>query len=96
MTTTDIRAFSPAPCDIEVVDVWPPGRFSDVARDAYDSLARSGRIRPVRVSRDTTGRVIVRYLADIPAPWIRGELKEAKYAGKQLKLQETGKTVQDR
>lgn len=87
MTTTDIRAFAPAPCDIEVVDVWPPGRFSDVARDAYDSLARSGRIRPVRVSRDTAGRVIVRYLADIPEQWIRQELKEAKMNGRQMRME---------
>lgn len=84
---TDFGKWLPAPCDIEVVDVWPPGRFSDVARDAYDSLARSGRIRPVRVSRDTAGRVIVRYMADCPEQWIRQELREAKLAGRQMRIE---------
>lgn len=77
----------PAPFDIEVVDVWPPGRLTDVARDAYDALARVGRIRPRSVTRDAAGRVIVRYMADIPEPWIRQELREAKLAGRQMRIE---------
>lgn len=83
---TDFGKWLPAPFDVEVVDVWPPGRLTDAERDAYDQLAGAGRIRPVRASRDAAGRVIVRYLADIPAPWIHLELKEAKYSGKQLQI----------
>lgn len=77
----------PAPFDIEVVDMWPPGRLTDAARDAYDALARQGRIQPRKVTRDAAGRVIVRYMADIPAPWIRQELKEAKLAGRQMRME---------
>lgn len=79
--------FEPAPFDIEVVDVWPPGTLTDAVKDAYDALAAAGRIIPRGlVSRDAAGRVIVRYMADIPAPWIHLELKEAKYSGKQLQI----------
>lgn len=85
MTTFD--KWLPAPMDIEVVDVWQPGRFTDAARDAYDTLARQGRIRPRKVTRDAAGRVIVRYMADIPEPWIRAELREAKYQGKQMEME---------
>ena len=79
--TPDRRAlrFEPAPMDVEVVDVWPPGRLSHAEKDAYDALASAGRIRPVRVDRDDAGRVYVRYMADIPEQWIREELREAKY-----------------
>lgn len=78
--------FEAAPLDVEVVDVWPPGRLSRAAQDAYDTLARAGRIRPVRVDRDGAGRVYVRYMADIPEQWIREELREAKYRGRQMDL----------
>ena len=77
----------PAPMDIDVVDVWPPGRFTDTARDAYDNLANAGRIRPKGVVRDAAGRVIVRYMADCPDAWIREELRAAKYAGKQIRME---------
>lgn len=85
MTITD--RWIEAPFDIEVVDVWPPGQFSEAARDAYDAVARAGRIRPRSASRDATGRVIVRYMADCPAQWIREELRAAKYAGKQIRME---------
>lgn len=80
--------FEPAALDVEVVDVWPPGRLSQAAQDAYDGLASAGRIRPVRVDRDGAGRVYVRYMADIPEQWIREELREAKYRGRQMDLTE--------
>lgn len=83
--------FVPAPLDVEVVDVWPPGRLSQAAQDAYDTLAAAGRIRPVRVDRDGAGRVYVRYMADIPEQWIREELREAKYRGRQMDLTEVEK-----
>lgn len=88
--TPDGRAlrFEPAALDVEVVDVWPPGRLSQAAQDAYDNLATAGRIRPVRVDRDGAGRVYVRYMADCPEQWIREELRKAKYAGKQIGLSE--------
>ena len=91
--TPDGRAlrFEPAPMDVEVVDVWPPGRLSQAEKDAYDALASAGRIRPVRVDRDGAGRVYVRYMADIPEQWIREELREAKYAGRQMDLTEVKK-----
>ena len=91
--TPDGRAlrFEAAPMDVEVVDVWPPGRLSQTAQDAYDTLASAGRIRPVRVDRDAAGRVYVRYMADIPKQWIREELREAKYAGRQMDLTEVEK-----
>ena len=78
--------FDPAPVDVECMDVWPPGRLSQVAKDAYDTLAAQGRIKPVEVYRDGAGRVYVRYMADIPDQWIREELREAKYAGRQMKF----------
>lgn len=83
--------FEPAPMDVEVVDVWPPGRLSQAEMDAYDALASAGRIRPVRVDRDGAGRVYVRYMADIPEQWIREELREAKYRGRQMDLTEVEK-----
>lgn len=91
--TPDGRAlrFEAAPLDVEVVDVWPPGRLSRAAQDAYDTLARAGRIRPVRVDRDAAGRVYVRYMADCPEQWIREELREAKYRGRQMDLTEVEK-----
>jgi hypothetical protein len=78
--------FVPAPLDVECVDVWPPGRLSQAEKDAYDALASAGRIRPVRVDRDGAGRVYVRYMADCPVEWIREELREAKYAGRQMRI----------
>lgn len=78
--------FEPAALDVEVVDVWPPGRLSQAEKDAYDALSQAGRIRPVRVDRDAAGRVCVRYMADIPVEWIHEELRAAKYAGKQIGL----------
>lgn len=91
--TADGRAlrFEPAPLDVEVVDVWPPGRLTQVVQDAYDMLASAGRIRPVRVDRDGAGRVYVRYMADCPEQWIREELREAKYRGRQMDLTEVEK-----
>ncbi len=91
--TPDGRAlrFEAAALDVEVVDVWPPGRLSQAAQDAYDALASAGRIRPVRVDRDAAGRVYVRYMADIPEQWIRKELREAKYRGRQMDLTEVEK-----
>ena len=83
--------FEPAALDVEVVDVWPPSRLSQAAKDAYDMLAAAGRIRPVRVDRDAAGRVYVRYMADIPEQWIREELREAKYKGRQMDLTEVEK-----
>lgn len=81
--------FAPAPHDIEVVDVWPPGRLTEAAQDAYDALAASGRIIPRGlVTRDAAGRVIVRYMADIPEQWIRQELREAKMNGKQIGIEQ--------
>ena len=79
--------FEPAPMDVEVVDVWPPGRLTQAEKDVYDALATAGRIRPVRVDRDAAGRVYVRYMADIPEQWIREELREAKYEGRQMKIE---------
>ena len=91
--TADGRAlrFEPAALDVEVVDVWPPGRLSQAEKDAYDALASAGRIRPVRVDRDAAGRVYVRYMTDIPEQWIREELREAKYRGRQMDLTEVEK-----
>ena len=76
----------PAPMDLEIVDVWPPGRLGDVEKAAYDRLARAGRIKPKGVTRDAAGRMIVRYLADIPKAWIRAELKAAKLEGEQMEV----------
>ena len=91
--TPDGRAlrFEPAALDVEVVDVWPPSRLSQAEKDAYDALASARRIRPVRVDRDAAGRVYVRYMADIPEQWIREELREAKYRGRQMDLTEVEK-----
>lgn len=83
--------FDPAPVDVECMDVWPPGRLSQAARDAYDTLAARGRIKPVEVYRDGAGRVYVRYLADCPVEWIHEALRKAKYKGRQMKLEEAGK-----
>lgn len=82
-----VLRFEPAPMDVEVVDVWPPGRLSQAAQDAYDALTRAGRIRPIRMDRDGAGRIYVRYMTDIPEQWIHEELREAKYAGKQMDLE---------
>ena len=86
--TGKAHRFEPAPFDIEVVDVWPPGTLSEAVQDAYDALAAAGRIIPRGlVARDAAGRVIVRYMADIPEQWIRQELKEAKLAGRQMRME---------
>ena len=82
----DFGKWLPAPFDVEVVDVWPPGRLGDVEKAAYDRLARIGRIKPKGVTRDAAGRMIVRYLADIPEQWIRQELRAAKLEGEQLEV----------
>ena len=73
-----------APSDVECVDIWQPGRFSEDARAAYDRLLAAGRIKDRSVQKDTAGRVIVRYMADCPEQWIREELREAKAAGLQM------------
>ena len=88
LKTADGRAlrFEPAPHDIEVVDVWAPGRFSATVQDAYERMRASGRIRELSRHMDAAGRVCVRYMADIPAEWIHEELRAAKYAGKQIGL----------
>ena len=83
--------FEPAPCDVECMDVWPPGRLSEAARAAYDTLAAAGRIKPVEVYRDGAGRVYVRYMADCPEQWIRDDLRQAKYKGRQMNLTEVEK-----
>lgn len=80
--------FPPAPKDVEVVDIWPPGTFGAAERAAYDRLTREGRILPLGAfADDAFGRVVVRYLADIPAPWIRGELAEARQNGTQMRME---------
>ena len=80
--------FEPAPMDVEIVDIWPPGTLTEQARDAYDILAGAGRIRPKSARRDAAGRVIVRYLADCPEQWVHEELRAAKLAGRQLTMEE--------
>ena len=80
--------FEPAPVDVEIVDLWPPGRFTQAEQDAYDALARTGRIRPLRAARDGAGRMIVRYMADIPEQWIHGELAAARDAGVQMEIRQ--------
>ena len=82
-----LKGFEPAPLDVEIVDVWPPGTLGEHERSAYDVLARAGRIVPVSVVPDrATGHIVVRYMAGIPAEWIRAELREAKYAGIQIEV----------
>lgn len=81
-------AFLPAPQNIEVIDVWQPGRYTEVIRTAYKRLMRAGRIQPIGVTHDAAGRTYVRYCADIPAPWIHDELREAKYLGAQMTMEE--------
>lgn len=84
----DAKNFPPAPKDVEVADIWPPGTFGPAERAAYDRLAREGRILPRGAfADDTFGRVVVRYLADIPAAWIHEELAEAKKAGIQMRME---------
>ena len=71
--------FAPAPKDIEVTDIWPAGTFGPRVQKAYDRLAAAGRIVPVSVTADEAfGKVVVRYMADVPAEWIRAELAEAR------------------
>ena len=77
----------PAPFDIEVIDIWPPGRFTQAVRDAYDTLAQRGRLLPIGCKRDAVGRVYVKYLADIPEQWIHEELREAKLQGVQMRME---------
>lgn len=67
--TIDFHKLLPAPMEIEVVDVWPPGTLTEAAMDAYDRLCRDGRIISRGATRDRSGRVVVRYMADIPAQW---------------------------
>ena len=81
----------PAPLDVECVDVWLPERLSEAARGAYDILVECGRITAVEAHRDGVGRLYVQYMADCPAEWIREELREAKYTGRQMDLEEVGK-----
>ena len=78
--------FEDAPMDIECRDVWQPGRFSQYARDAYDALAKAGRILPMGAKKDRAGRTYIWYRADIPHEWILMELAEARRQGRQLTL----------
>lgn len=83
--------FDPAPLDVPVVDVWPPGRLDAAARYAYREAQKAGRIRIERTLTDlANGCDIVRYYADIPAEWIRAELGrlKARWDGEQLKFSE--------
>ena len=56
-------------------------------RDAYDTLAKQSRLRPIGCKRDAIGRVYVKYLADIPEQWIHDELKAAKLKGIQMRME---------
>ena len=86
-----MNGWRPAPVDVEVVDVWPPGTLDAASRYAYDVLHGRGRIRLQSAHTDPrSGRKIVKYMADIPAPWIREELGRIKrtYDGTQMTISE--------
>lgn len=57
-------------------DRWPPGRFRDTARQAYDALAVDCGILPVSVRRETDGATVIRYRSQIPHEWTLDLLKE--------------------
>ena len=70
-----MKGLTPAPLDVQVVDVWPPGRYDDAVHYAYKTAVAAGRIKIERAIRDrSNGCIIIRYWADIPAEWIRAEL----------------------
>lgn len=81
--------FEPAPLDVPVVDVWPPGRLNAAARWAYREAQAAGRIRLEREFVDpANGCTVIRYLADIPVEWIHAELGDRKrrWNGEQLNM----------
>ena len=87
-----ISKFTPAPVDVECVDVWHPETLSEAAMLAYKALEVDGilRITKVHISR-YTGRTDVRYLTQIPHEWILERLREEKLRfeamGKQLEME---------
>ena len=70
----------PAPVDVECVDVWPPGCLSDARKRAYDAICRRGRLNPHAVTKDDSGRIYVRYSADVPHEWILAEMSAERAA----------------
>lgn len=80
----------PAPLDVQVVDVWPVGRFDAAVRYAYREAQNAGRIRTERVVHDSPrGNVIVRYWTDIPVEWIHEELAgfKKRWNGDQISME---------
>ena len=70
-----IRAQPHIPC----VDIWPPGTFTPICRQAYDKLAQNGEIRRQSLTEHRiTGVVTARYLSDCPHAWILTRLRQYK------------------
>ena len=85
--------FTPAPLDVECVDVWPPETLTEDAMLAYKALESDGALRIVKVTVSRfTGRTDIRYKTQIPQQWIRERLKEQKLLfearGRQLEMEE--------
>lgn len=84
--------FTPAPVDVECVDVWPPETLSEDAMLAYKALEADGALKIVKVSVSrNTGRTDIRYMTQIPHEWILEQLKEQKLLfearGRQLEME---------
>ena len=84
--------FTPAPVDVECVDVWPPETLSEDAMLAYKALEVDGALKIVKVSvSKNTGRTDIRYMTQIPHEWILEQLKEQKQLfearGRQLEME---------
>lgn len=75
-----LNMFEPVRPHIWCADRWWPEALTDAKRAAYDQAARSGLIRPMGVVRDR-GRLVVRYLSQIPHSWTLEELKSLREAG---------------
>lgn len=78
-----------ARCDMEQIDLWPPGALTALHRASYDALARLGTIRPLSVRTDPhTGQTAVKYLSAIPHEWTLQALGELKREGAQIEIKE--------
>lgn len=78
-----------APYSILCADFWPRKSLDKLHMDAYKKVENDGIIRVKRVIFiKKLDRVVVEYMSQIPAEWVKDHLRKAlvKPASRQLKL----------
>ena len=73
------RKMDPAPFDVECVDIWPPRTFERAVMLTYKQAEADEQIKVLKIAiSQHTGRVTVRYMAQIPHEWIIKDLGALK------------------